>query len=144
MDNYNVGPEKYLELIRKLKSSVNIPIIGSLNGISTGGWIDYGKKIEEAGADALELNIYYVATDTSMTSQDLEQAYVDLVTDMRKQVRIPLSVKLSPYFSALPNLAKKLVSAGADGLVLFNRFYQPDLDVETLEVVPNLVLEHFR
>jgi dihydroorotate dehydrogenase (fumarate) len=140
MDSYNVGPEKYLELIRKLKSSVNIPIIGSLNGISTGGWIEYGKRIEEAGADALELNIYYVATDTNMTSQDLEQAYIDLVTDMRMQVRIPLSVKLSPYFSALPNLAKRLVTAGADGLVLFNRFYQPDLDIETLEVVPNLVL----
>jgi len=140
METYNVGPEKYLDLIRKLKSSVHIPIIGSLNGISTGGWIEYGKKIEEAGADALELNIYYLATDVSMTSQELEQAYVDLVSDMRKQVRIPLSIKLSPYFSALPNFAKRLVSAGADGLVLFNRFYQPDLDIETLEVVPNLVL----
>jgi dihydroorotate dehydrogenase (fumarate) len=140
METYNIGPDKYLDLIRKLKSSVHIPIIGSLNGISSGGWIDYGRKIQEAGADALELNIYFLPTDANMTSQELEQAYIDLVADMRKQVRIPLAVKLSPYFSALPNFAKKLVTAGADGLVLFNRFYQPDLDIETLEVVPNLVL----
>jgi dihydroorotate dehydrogenase (fumarate) len=140
METYNIGPDKYLDLIRKLKSSVHIPIIGSLNGISSGGWIDYGRKIQEAGADALELNIYFLPTDANMTSQELEQAYIDLVADMRKQVRIPLAVKLSPYFSALPNFAKKLVTAGADGLVLFNRFYQPDFDLDKLEVVPNLQL----
>ncbi len=140
MESYNVGPEGYLELIAKLKKTVSIPIIGSLNGISTGGWIEYGKKIEEAGADALELNIYYIPTQAETASQELEQVYVDLVTDVRKQVHIPLAVKLSPYFTALPNFARRLVAAGADGLVLFNRFYQPDLDIETLEVTPDLVL----
>lgn len=140
MDNYNVGPDGYLSLIQKIKSAVSIPVIGSLNGISTGGWVDYAKKIEEAGADALELNIYYVPTSLDLTAQELEQSYVDLVTDVRKQIHIPLAIKLSPYFTALPNLAKRLAGAGVNGLVLFNRFYQPDLDVETLEVVPNLVL----
>ncbi len=140
MESYNIGPEGYLEQIAKLKKTVSIPIIGSLNGISTGGWVDYGKKIQEAGADALELNIYYIPTDVETTSQELEQRYVDLVTDVRKQVHIPLAVKLSPYFTALPNFAQRLVTAGADGLVLFNRFYQPDLDIEFLEVTPDLVL----
>ncbi len=140
MESYNVGPDGYLEQIAKLKKMVNIPIIGSLNGISTGGWIEYGKKIQEAGADALELNIYYIPTDAETASKELEQRYVDLVTDVRKQVHIPLAVKLSPYFTALPNFSKRLVSAGADGLVLFNRFYQPDLDIESLEVTPDLVL----
>ncbi len=140
MESYNIGPDGYLEQIATLKKTVNIPVIGSLNGISTGGWVDYGKKIEQAGADALELNIYYIPTDAKITSQELEQTYVDLVADVRKQVQIPLAVKLSPYFSALPNLAQRLVSAGADGLVLFNRFYQPDLNIETLEVTPDLVL----
>lgn len=140
LGKYNVGPEPYLELIAKIKRSVNIPVIGSLNGISTGGWVEYAKKIQEAGADALELNIYNIPTDPTIPSQDLEQAYIDLVKDVRKQVRIPLSVKLSPFFTALPSFANRLVAAGANGLVLFNRFYQPDLDIETLEVVPNLVL----
>ncbi len=140
MESYNIGPDGYLEQIATLKKTVSIPVIGSLNGISTGGWVDYGKKIEQAGADALELNIYYIPTDAKITSQELEQTYLDLVADVRKQVHIPLAVKLSPYFSALPNLAQRLVSAGADGLVLFNRFYQPDLNIETLEVTPDLVL----
>ena len=140
MDHYNVGPESYLELIQKLKASVDIPIIASLNGISTGGWIDYAKRMEEAGADAIELNIYYISTDPKVTSQELEQAHVDLVSDIRKQVNVPLAVKLSPFFSTLPNLANHLAKAGANGLVLFNRFIQPDLDIETLEVVPTVHL----
>jgi dihydroorotate dehydrogenase (fumarate) len=140
MDHYNVGPESYLELIQKLKTSVDIPIIASLNGVSTGGWIDYARRMEEAGADAIELNIYYVSTDPKVTSQELEQAHVDLVADIRKQVNVPLAVKLSPFFSTLPNLATHLAKAGANGLVLFNRFIQPDLDTETLEVVPTIHL----
>jgi len=140
LDNYNVGPEEYLNLIAKAKQAVSIPVIASLNGVSAGGWIDYAKKMEQAGADALELNMYYLATDTELTSQELEQNYVELVKAVRAQVKIPLAVKLSPFFTALPNLAKQLVAAGADGLVLFNRFIQPDLDIETLEVTPNLQL----
>lgn len=140
LERYNVGPESYLELIYRIKKTVSIPVIGSLNGISTGGWINYAKRIEEAGADALELNIYYVPTDPKLTGQELEQTYVQLVRDVRSQISIPLAVKLSPYFSALPNMAAQLAEAGANGLVLFNRFYQPDLDIESLEVVPNLVL----
>ncbi len=140
LERYNVGPESYLELIYRIKKAVEIPVIGSLNGISTGGWINYAKRIEEAGADALELNIYYVPTDPKLTSQELEGSYVQLVRDVRSQIKIPLAVKLSPYFTALPNLAAQLAEAGANGLVLFNRFYQPDLDIESLDVVPNLVL----
>jgi dihydroorotate dehydrogenase (fumarate) len=140
MEKYNVGPEKYLELVAKLKQSVSIPIIGSLNGFSTGGWVDYALKIEQAGADALELNIYNVPIDPEMTAIDLEQSYIDLVTDIRKKIHIPLAIKLSPFFSSPANLALRLVKAGANGLVLFNRFYQPDLDTETLEVVPSLSL----
>lgn len=140
LEHYNVGPDEYLNLIRRHKEAVQIPIIGSLNGNTTGGWVDYAKKIEEAGADALELNIYDVPTDLKMTSQDMEQAYIDLVSDVRKQIHIPLAVKISPFVTALPGFATKLVKAGANGLVLFNRFIQPDLDIETLEVVPTLHL----
>ena len=142
LQHYNIGPDEYLELIRKAKGAVSIPVIGSLNGVSTGGWIDYAKRIEQAGADALELNVYYIATDINLTSQELEQNYIDLVKDVRSQVKIPLSVKLSPFFTALPNIANRLVQAGAYGLVLFNRFIQPDLDIETLEVMPNLILSN--
>ncbi|PKO12358.1 MAG: dihydroorotate dehydrogenase [Chloroflexi bacterium HGW-Chloroflexi-10] len=140
LDNYNIGPEEYLELIAKIKESVNIPVIGSLNGISSGGWVNYAKKIEQAGADALELNIYYIPTDVKIDSKELEDAQIELVADIKKQLSIPLSVKLGPYYSALPNFANRLVAAGANGLVLFNRFYQPDIDTETLEVVPSLNL----
>ena len=140
MDHYNVGPDEYLALIQKTKQAVNIPVIGSLNGISTGGWIDYASKIEQAGADALELNIYFLPTSLELSAAELEQPYVDLIADLSAKIRIPLSVKLSPYFTALPNFANRLVKAGAKGLVLFNRFYQPDLDIEALEVTPNLVL----
>jgi dihydroorotate dehydrogenase (fumarate) len=142
MESYNVGPESYLDLISKIKAHVDIPIIGSLNGISSGGWVDYAQKIEQAGADALELNIYYIPTETTINSTELENAQIDLVKDVKKQLRIPLAVKLSPYYSALPNFAERLVNAGADGLVLFNRFYQPDIDTHTLEVNPSLVLSN--
>lgn len=142
LQHYNVGPEDYLNLISKAKEMVKIPIIGSLNGVSTGGWIDYAQKIEQAGADGLELNMYYIPTDLELSSQELEQVYTDLVKDVRSQIHIPLAVKLSPFFTALPHLSKRLVQAGANGLVLFNRFLQPDLDIETLEVTPHLVLSN--
>jgi dihydroorotate dehydrogenase (fumarate) len=139
---YSVGPETYLDTLRKVKRAVGVPVLGSLNGVTTGGWIDYAKKIQDAGADALELNIYYMATDVEMTASELEDRYIALVQDVRRQVRIPLAIKLSPFFTALPNFARKLAEAGANGLVLFNRFYQPDFDLEELEVVPNLVLSN--
>lgn len=140
LDNYNLGPDSYLELIQKAKAAVSIPVIGSLNGATNGGWVDYARRIQEAGADALELNIYQIPTDPAATSAQVENAYIEIVKDVRNQVSIPLAVKLSPFFTSLPNLATQLAEAGANGLVLFNRFYQPDLDIETLEVVPNLVL----
>jgi dihydroorotate dehydrogenase (fumarate) len=137
---YVLAPEVYVETLKKLKQAVKIPVIGSLNGVSTGGWIKYAKKIQDAGADALELNIYYLPTDSSLTGTELEKAYGTLVSDVRKSVKIPIAVKLSPYFTSIPNMAKRLVEAGANGLVLFNRFYQPDLDIEDLKVTPNLIL----
>jgi dihydroorotate dehydrogenase (fumarate) len=140
LHNYNVGPEEYLNLISKAKRAVEFPVIASLNGVTTGGWVEYAKKMQEAGADALELNMYYLPTDLNMTSDEIEQAYITLVKDVRAQLSIPLAVKLSPYFTALPNFANKLAQAGANGLVLFNRFLQPDLDIESLEVSPNVKL----
>jgi dihydroorotate dehydrogenase (fumarate) len=140
MDHYNVGPESYLELIAKVKRAVSIPVIGSLNGTTMGGWVDYAHKIQEAGADALELNFYNVITDMERTAAEVEKEYVDLVREVRNKIHIPLAVKLSPFFTSLPNLAKRLVEAGANSLVLFNRFIQPDLDIETLDVTPNHVL----
>jgi dihydroorotate dehydrogenase (fumarate) len=137
---YALAPDVYVETLKKLKQSVNIPVIGSLNGVSTGGWIKYAQKIQDAGADALELNIYYLPTDSSMVGAELERAYDTLVSDVHKSVKIPIAVKLSPFFTSIPNTAKRLVDAGANGLVLFNRFYQPDLDIEELVVTPNLVL----
>ncbi len=137
---YSLGPDKYVEHIANLKAAVDIPIIGSLNGVSSGGWVDYAKKIQDAGADALELNLYYLPTDTSLTGNELEEAYVTTVKDVRSKINIPLAVKLSPFITSIPNFAQKLEDAGANGLVLFNRFYQPDFDLEELEVVPNLVL----
>ena len=139
---YSIGPEAYLQNLKKTKQAVNIPVLGSLNGVSTGGWIEYAQKIEDAGADALELNIYYLATNPEQTSAELEDKYIRLVSDLRKKIRIPLAVKLNPFITALPNFAHKLAEAGANGLVLFNRFYQPDFDLEKLEVVPNLVLSN--
>ncbi|MBI3942425.1 MAG: dihydroorotate dehydrogenase-like protein [Chloroflexi bacterium] len=140
LKTYDIGPETYLEHLSAAKRAVDIPIIGSLNGISTGGWIQYAQKIEAAGADALELNIYYIATDPDLSGAELEEAYTGLVRDIRAEVQIPVAVKLSPFFTALPHMARRLAGAGADALVLFNRFYQPDFDLETLEVVPNLRL----
>lgn len=137
---YNLGPEEYVELIHKAKQSTSIPIIGSLNGITTGGWIKYAKKMEEAGADALELNVYYIPTDPKLTSIDVENRYIELLAAVKQTVRIPIAVKLSPYFSSVANLASRLVNAGADGLVMFNRFYQPDINLEKLEVEPNVNL----
>ena len=137
---YRLGPEDYLEHIAKAKKSVKIPIIASLNGTSTGGWIDYAKKIQEAGADALELNIYYIPTDFNLTSVQVEQTYLDILKAVKASVQLPVAVKLSPFFSSFANMARRLDDAGANGLVLFNRFYQPDIDLETLEVEPNVLL----
>jgi dihydroorotate dehydrogenase (fumarate) len=140
MTSYNFGPERYLEHLTRVKRTVSVPVIGSLNGASSGGWVSHARRIEEAGADALELNIYFVPADPDRSSAELEDMYVDLVADVRGTVRIPLAVKLSPFFTSLPNMGRRFADAGADALVLFNRFYQPDLDVEALEVVPSLEL----
>ncbi|MCS6829921.1 MAG: dihydroorotate dehydrogenase-like protein [Armatimonadota bacterium] len=137
---YNVGPDEYLSLIRKAKETVNIPVIGSLNGVSAGGWVKYARLIEQAGADALELNVYYLPTDPNMPGTEVEQMTVDVVKAVRSEVSVPLAVKIGPFFSSIPNVARRLVDAGANALVLFNRFYQPDIDIENLEVVPHLVL----
>ncbi len=137
---YSIGPESYLDNLRQIKEAVSIPVIGSLNGVSTGGWIEYAHKIEEAGADALELNIYYLPQDPELTGAEIEEADVTLVRDICARINIPIAVKLSPFYTALPNLVKRMADAGADGFVLFNRFYQPDFNLEELEVVPNLVL----
>ncbi len=137
---FNVGPEEYLELIRLSKEATSIPIIGSLNGISPGGWTRYAKYIQDAGADALELNLYYVATDLAMTGADVEQMYLDVVRDVREVITIPMAVKIGPYFSSVAHMASRFKHAGVEGMVLFNRFYQPDFDLETLEVSPHLVL----
>ncbi len=137
---YNLGPDEYIEHVRKAKEAVDIPIIGSLNGVSTGGWIDYAKKIQDAGASALELNVYYIPTDPKLTGDAVEQRYLDVLKAVKSAVSIPVAMKLSPFFSSMANMALRLDAAGADGLVLFNRFYQPDLDIEALEVVPNVTL----
>jgi dihydroorotate dehydrogenase (fumarate) len=142
MGQFKLGPEAYLEHIQKAKKAVKIPIIGSLNGVSTGGWVSFAKKIEQAGADALELNVYYIATDPDMSGPQVEQMYADLVRDVRGSLKIPIAVKLGPYFSSMASVARRLEQAGANGLVLFNRFYQPDFDLEKLEVTPNLNLSH--
>jgi dihydroorotate dehydrogenase (fumarate) len=139
-EDYNLGPDQYIEHVRKAKEALSIPVIGSLNGISTGGWISYAKKIAEAGADALELNVYYIPTDPLLTAQAVEQRYLDVLEAVKKSVSIPVAVKLGPFFSALSHLATRLDGAGSNGLVLFNRFYQPDIDLEQLEVTPNVTL----
>ena len=141
-DDFRSGPYEYLDHIAKLKKSVDIPIIGSLNGVSTGGWVKYAKNIEEAGADALELNIYYIPTNLQLTSSEIETMYIDTLKAVKSNTNIPVSIKLSPYFSSLANMANQLDHAGADALVLFNRFYQPDFDLSTLSVVPNLLLSN--
>jgi len=140
MARYNVGPDAYLRHLNNAKKAVDIPIIGSLNGVSTGGWVRYARYIEEAGADALELNIYYVPTELHTSAISVEERYLDVVRAVKDQVSIPVAVKVGPYFSSFANMAFRLAKAGADGLVLFNRFYQPDFDLEQLRVTPNLVL----
>jgi dihydroorotate dehydrogenase (fumarate) len=140
MPKYHVGPDRYLDLLRKGKAAVSIPVIASLNGSSPGGWVRYSEYMQEAGADALELNIFDVPTNPEVTAEQLENRYCDLLRAIRKSVRIPIAVKLGPYFTSCANFARKLSEAGADGIVIFNRFYQPDFDLEEMEVVPNLVL----
>ncbi|MDW8326700.1 MAG: dihydroorotate dehydrogenase-like protein [Anaerolineales bacterium] len=147
--SFRLGPEQYLELIRKATQALDIPVIASLNGVSSGGWVQrapqadwikYARLMEQAGADALELNLYFIPTDADLLGETVEDMYADLLIDVKHTITIPLAMKISPYFSALPNMCRRLVRAGADGLVLFNRFYQPDLDIENLEVVPHLHL----
>src|ERR1035438_9343809 len=138
--NYNLGPDAYLELIRKARASVSIPIIASLNGVSAGGWTHHAKLMEQAGASAIELNIYDIATDPMRRGADLEQDYCDLLREVKGAVRIPVAVKLSPFFTALANLAQRFDHAGVDALVLFTRFYQPDCEIDALEVIPRLSL----
>lgn len=142
MQHYNVGPEEYLNLIRRAKEAVDIPIIGSLNGISSGGWINYASLIEEAGADALELNVYFLPTSVEASGAEVESNYAEILCEVKNAISIPVAMKLSPYFSSTPNVARRLSEWGADALVLFNRFYQPDFDLETLQVVPRLVLSN--
>jgi dihydroorotate dehydrogenase (fumarate) len=142
MERYNTGPEGYLDLIRQAKQAVEIPVIASLNGVSRGGWTRYARLMEEAGADALELNIYYIPTDPAIPGAGVERMYIDVIREVRESTQIQLAVKIGPYFSSIPHMAGRLASAGADALVLFNRFYQPDLDLENLEVVPHLVLSN--
>jgi dihydroorotate dehydrogenase (fumarate) len=141
-DRFKLKAETYVDAVARIKQAVSIPVIGSLNGVSSGGWIKYARDMEKAGADALELNLYYLPVDPVITGGELEDNYVELVRDVCKSVKIPVSVKLSPFFTAIPNVAKRLVDAGARGLVLFNRFYQPDFDLDELAVVPNLVLSN--
>lgn len=140
LNEFNLGPNEYLEHIFRVKQAVDIPIIASLNGVSLGGWIEYAKWMEQAGADGLELNLYFVVTNPDLKSETVEQDYVDVLTAVKQAVTIPVAMKLSPFFSSLPNLARRLDQAGADALVMFNRFYQPALDIDALEVVPHLVL----
>jgi dihydroorotate dehydrogenase (fumarate) len=142
MDSYNVWPDEYLNLIRRAKEAVDIPIIGSLNGVSAGGWINYAGLIEDAGADALELNVYYVPTSVDLNGQDIDNMYLEMLRQVKGTVTIPLAMKLSPFFSSMANMASRMANEGANGLVFFNRFYQPDLDLEKLEVAPRLVLSN--
>jgi len=139
-DEFHLGPEEYLKHIASAKKSVKIPIIASLNGSSPGGWTQYAKLVQQAGADALELNIYYIPTKLNLTGGEIEQTYLDILKAVKAEVTIPVAVKLSPFFTNFANVAKRMNEAGADGLVLFNRFYQPDIDLETLEVKPNILL----
>jgi dihydroorotate dehydrogenase (fumarate) len=137
---FRVGPEGYLNKIRKARESVAIPIIASLNGISIGGWADYARKMQEAGANALELNVYMIPTDPARSAAEIEQTYLDILKAVKSVVSIPVAMKLSPYFSSMAGMARRLDEAGADALVLFNRFYQPDVDLEALEIRPNVLL----
>jgi dihydroorotate dehydrogenase (fumarate) len=137
---YGAGPAAYLSLVERAKQVLSVPVIASLNGVSRGGWASYASRLEEAGADALELNVYYVSSRPGLSGSDVEWHYLDVVRGVRRATGIPLAIKLSPYFSSLSNMAGQLVEAGTNGLVLFNRFYQPDLDIEAMEVQPALEL----
>jgi len=137
---YGAGPGAYLSLVSQARAALSIPVVASLNGVSRGGWASSASRLEEAGASALELNIYYVSSRPGLSGSDVEWHYLDVVRAVRRATRLPLAVKLSPYFSSLTNMAGQLVEAGANGLVLFNRFYQPDLDIEAVEVLPALEL----
>lgn len=137
---YSISPERYLSQVAGLKKALKIPVIGSLNGVSKGGWTKYARSIEEAGADALELNMYYLATDPELSATDIENSQVDLVAEVKSAISIPLAVKISPFLTSVSHFTKRIVEAGADGLVLFNRFYQPDFDLEELEIVHSLDL----
>ena len=139
-EEYKLGPEEYLDHIRKAKEAVNIPIIASLNGSTLGGWTDYAKEMEKAGADAIELNVYYIPTDLNLSGGNVEQTYIDILRSVKSAIDIPVAIKLSPYFSNMANMAQRLDDAGANALVLFNRFYQPDIDLEEFEVKPNVIL----
>ena len=140
MPSYATGPDNYLRHLEELKRSLSIPVIASLNGVTVGGWTRYAALLEEAGADALELNIYLIAADPEETAAAVEQRYIDLVAAVRETTKLPLAVKVGTYFSSIPNMTRRLVEAGADGLVLFNRFYQPDFDLDDLAVEPKLRL----
>lgn len=140
VQQFHLGPDEYLNLIRQAKTAVDIPVIASLNGASIGGWVDYAQEMEKAGADALELNIYFIPTDMSQSGEDVEQTYLTIVKAVKTAVKIPVAVKLSPFFSNMANMAKRLDEVGVDGLVLFNRFYQPDIDLAELSVKPNVLL----
>jgi dihydroorotate dehydrogenase (fumarate) len=140
LNNYNIGPDAYLEHIRAAKQTVSIPVIASLNGVSRGGWVSFAREVQQAGADAIELNVYFIPTEAGATSDEVEKLYLDLVREIRQTVTIPIAVKVGPFFSAFANMAQRLEAAGADGLVIFNRFYQPDFDLDTLEVKPTLTL----
>jgi dihydroorotate dehydrogenase (fumarate) len=137
---FHLGPEGYLKHIQKAKKAVKIPVIASLNGMSLGGWTDFAKQIEQAGADALELNIYYVPADLNLSGTEVEKTYLNILKAVKSAVKIPVAVKLSAQFSSIANMAKRLDDAGVNGLVLFNRFYQPDIDLDALEVTPNILL----
>ena len=139
-EDYHGELDNYLQHLQQLKSALNIPVIASLNGISNSGWIDYGKEMMQAGADALELNVYYVATDPEQTGEEVENRYIELLTRLKQQITLPVSMKLSSQFSSMANMVTKLQTAGADGVVLFNRFYQPDIDLDTLKVTPKIEL----
>lgn len=140
LDDYAVGTGGYLDIIRRAKERVDIPIIASLNGVTPEGWIEYAREIEQAGADGLEINVYFIPADIRLTSSDVESRYIDIVKLVRETIDIPIAVKLNPYFSSIGNMCQRLHEAGADSLVLFNRFYQPDFDIEELKVLPNLNL----
>ncbi len=138
LEDYHVDSEAYLDLIRQAKARVDIPIIGSLNGISHKGWVDYARQMEEAGADGVEMNIFFIPSEMGISAQEVESRYLDIVRVVKKTVNIPVAVKLNPYFSAMGTMAAGLRDAGADALVLFNRFYQPDIDIENLSLISNL------